>query len=115
MTMAKIKSALASGPLSSKDLQNLLQENESQINRKLQRLRRHKQIYICAYERQAAGVRGNFIPFYTLGDKDDVARPLPLSSQERNRRYRTRNKALISLRRYPHLRKNMGVWAGLGA
>jgi hypothetical protein len=112
--MMAIKEVLQHGPLSVREMVELLGQARVALNKSLRRLRDRKQVYICAWERQPEGHQGAFVPYYTLGDEPDAQRPKALTVSERNKEYRRRHQAAISARRYPHLRETLGVWAGLG-
>lgn len=114
MSMLAIKEALQHGPLSTQELCAMLNQARVAVNKSLRRLRDRREVFIGSWERQPEGHQGAFVPYYKLGNHQDVKRPEPLSVSERNKLYRRRHKARISARRYPHHVSALGVWSGLG-
>ena len=101
------------GPMSSLELRRLLGLKQTTAQKYIRRLREEKQIYITRRDRQPDGMGGRFAPIYAIGEGQDSRGPVVRDASERNKRYRKRHAAILSARRYPHVRQAAGVWAGL--
>lgn len=79
----------------------------------IRRLRRSDppRIHIARYEQQV-GQGGRATPVYAIGDFED-AQEKRLSSKARNKRYRERNKAVITARNRVRNNSNFNFWGGL--
>ena len=101
------------GPMSSLELRALLSMNQTMVQKYVRRLREAGEIHITRKDRQPDGTGGRFAPIYAIGEGHDALGPKVRNAAERNVRYRKRHAAIISARRYPHVRAAAGVWAGL--
>ena len=100
-------------PASCAELATLSGWTQMMIADALRILRRKRLVYIASYERQPEGQKGRCIPIYAVGNKIDAS-PLPrIRKSLIDKRYRQRHAALISARRYPNVRTQLGPWAGL--
>ncbi len=101
------------GPMSSLELRRLLGFKQTKAQKYIRELREAKQIHILRNDHQPDGTRGRFVPVYAIGEGAAPPQVRPVTNAIRNRRYRQRHAAIISARRYPHVRQAAGVWAGL--
>lgn len=116
MNDEQIKSALlAAGPMSSLELRLHLGIGWAATRNGIMRLRAKKLVRIASYQSQPDGIKGRRSPIYALGSAADAIEAPAKSAADINRDYRKRHSAVISARRYPHVRQAAGVWAGLMA
>jgi len=114
MTMKQITTALDDiGPMSALELHRLMGITRLATNKQIKLLRDKGLIRIERYDRQPDGTQGRAAPIYGLGSEPDAQPIRAQSTRQRNQKYNRRHAALISARRYPHVRQAAGVWAGL--
>jgi hypothetical protein len=102
------------GPMSAKELMELTKRSRRAIWDSLVILRNAKRIHICRYDRQEDGVAGRCIPIYKVGNKPDCPKLERVSVLERDRKYRKRNKAVISAKKRAVATGGVAhVWGGL--
>lgn len=112
--MAQITTALDDiGPMSALELACLTGLVRLTVNKQIRQLRAKGEIHIARYEHQPDGQRGRLIVVYGIGGVEDAPLMPARTVKQRNRKYYQRHAALISARRYPHVRQAAGVWAGL--
>lgn len=90
--------ALLKTPSTRADLELLLNQRAVDVNKRLSRLKKKGLIYIQSWVPIEGP--GSPAPIYALGNHPDAAPPKGATRAERNRTYRQRHKARISLRRY---------------
>lgn len=70
----------------------------------------HGDMHIVGWHREP---KGNDSALLVLGSGRDAPKPLPLTTAEKNRRYRERNRTLIAHRRAGKKVIALGPWRGL--
>lgn len=101
----------AVGPMTAVELEYYLKQRRNSINKALRRMLEGRHAYICEW-RMPTG-RGSRAPVYAAGNKLSVPEPPAQTSKEVNLRYRQRNKAELSIKRYGTRSRFANIWNGL--
>lgn len=99
------------GPMTMVEVTHHLGRERVSVFKAMRRLQAERLVYIKEWKRPER--QGSRSPIYALGNRPDAKEPPPLTTSERERRYRERNRARISVRRYASRSTLVGMWAGL--
>jgi len=103
------------GPMSAFELARAMGLKRLSCNHHLSQLRKYGHIHIGSYVRQRAGLRGRCIPMYAVGAGEDAEPLEPIPRIQVDANYRERHRAILIARDAVRHKREVNIWAGLGA